>query len=139
MWRSWKFSRAWRDKTRDLKPFAPVEVSSGPITENFSKATVSILRIFPTPKWHEHDGGRYIGTGDMVITKDPDSGWINVGTYRSCVVAKDRVTLWIIEHKHGKQIARKILASGTHPVPSPSCSAASPLPGWLRRPPPKPA
>jgi DsbC/DsbD-like thiol-disulfide interchange protein len=23
---------------------------------------VNVLK-FPTPKWHEHDGGRYIGTG----------------------------------------------------------------------------
>src|SRR5207249_1300406 len=61
----------------------------------------------PTPKWHEHDGGRYIGTGDMVVTRDPNSGWVNVGTYRACVVDKNRLTLWIIDHKHGKQIASK--------------------------------
>lgn len=99
--------KTWRRKTRDLKPFAPVEVSSGPIAENILSGSDIDLGIFPTPKWHEHDGGRYIGTGDMVVVKDPDSGWINVGTYRSCVAGKDRVTLWIIEHKHGKQIARK--------------------------------
>jgi hypothetical protein len=99
--------KAWREKTRNLKPFSPVEVSSGPVTENALAADRIDLGIFPTPKWHEHDGGRYIGTGDMVITKDPDSGWINVGTYRACVVDKNRLTLWIIDHKHGKQIARK--------------------------------
>jgi UbiD family decarboxylase len=98
--------KAWRDKTRDLKPFSPVEVSSGPVMENVLAGDRIDLGIFPTPKWHEHDGGRYIGTGDMVITKDPDSGWINVGTYRACVVDKNRLTLWIIDHKHGKQIAR---------------------------------
>ena len=27
---------------------------------------------FPAPKWHEGDGGPYIGTECMVITKDPD-------------------------------------------------------------------
>jgi len=104
--------KAWREKTRDLKPFAPVVVSSGPVTENVAEGDRVDLGLFPTPKWHEHDGGRYIGTGDMVITKDPDSGWINVGTYRACVVDKNRVTLWIIEHKHGKQIARKHWQSG---------------------------
>ena len=83
-----------------------------PITENVLEGDRIDLDIFPTPKWHEHDGGRYIGTGDMVIIKDPDSGWINVGTYRSCVVGKDRVTLWIIEHKHGKQIARRYWQAG---------------------------
>jgi UbiD family decarboxylase len=104
--------KTWRNKIHDLKPYAPVEVQSGPISENILDGARVDLGIFPTPKWHEHDGGRYIGTGDMVVTKDPDSGWINVGTYRSCVVAQDRVTLWIIEHKHGKQIARKYWQAG---------------------------
>ena len=104
--------KTWRRKIRDLKPFAPVEVASGPITENVLQGESVDLDIFPTPKWHERDGGRYIGTGDMVVIKDPESEWINVGTYRSCIVAKDRVTLWIIEHKHGKQLARKYWEAG---------------------------
>src|SRR5215470_16248667 len=104
--------KSWRSKTRDLKPFAPLEISSGPITETVLEGDSIDLSIFPTPKWHEHDGGRYIGTGDMVVVKDPDSGWINVGTYRSCIVGKDRLTLWIIEQKHGKQIARRYWQSG---------------------------
>jgi UbiD family decarboxylase len=104
--------KAWRDRTRELKPFAPVEIPSGPIMENVVAGERVDLGIFPTPKWHEHDGGRYIGTGDMVITSDPDSNWVNVGTYRCCVVGRDRVTLWIIEHKHGRQIARKYWRAG---------------------------
>jgi UbiD family decarboxylase len=99
--------KAWREKIRGLKPFPPVEISSGPVTENVLQGDRMDLGIFPTPKWHEHDGGRYIGTGDMVVIKDPDSSWINVGTYRASVAGKNRLTLWIIEHKHGKQIARK--------------------------------
>ena len=97
----------WREKIRGLKAFAPVEVSSGPLMENTMEGAGIDLEQFTAPKWHEHDGGRYIGTGDMIVSKDPDSGWINVGTYRACVVGKDRMTLWIIDHKHGKQIARK--------------------------------
>jgi len=104
--------RRWRNKVRDLTPFAPKDVGSGPVLENVLDGEGVDLAIFPTPKWHEHDGGRYIGTGDMVVVKDPDSGWINVGTYRSCVVARDRLTLWIIEQKHGKQIARKYWQTG---------------------------
>ncbi len=48
---------------------------------------IDILKI-PTPKWHEHDGGRYIGTGCMVIMQHPDTGWINYGAYR--IQAQDR-------------------------------------------------
>lgn len=99
--------KAWKEKHRDLKPFPVVEVASGPIMENILDGDRVDLEKFPAPKWHEHDGGRYIGTGDMVVIQDPDSGWVNVGTYRACVVGKNRVTLWILDHKHGKQIARK--------------------------------
>src|SRR5215212_8077464 len=50
-------------------------------------ATVD-LGIFPVPFWHEHDGGRYIGTGSSVITCDPDTGATNVGAYR-CMLIDD--------------------------------------------------
>jgi UbiD family decarboxylase len=108
--------KAWRDKLRVIKPFTPIEVSSGPLTENIIGGGEVDLEAFPAPKWHEHDGGRYIGTGDMVVTKDPDSGWVNVGTYRACLAGKNRLTLWIIDHKHGKEIARKYWAR-TRPCP----------------------
>jgi len=104
--------RAWKDKNRALTPFPPVEVSGGPVTENVLENDRINLLMFPAPKWHEQDGGRYIGTADMVIVRDPDSGWINVGTYRGCVVGKDRLTLWILGHHHGKQIAAKYWQTG---------------------------
>ena len=43
------------------------------------------LTRFPAPLWHEHDGGRYIGTGVAVVTSDPDTGRINVGAYRMMI------------------------------------------------------
>lgn len=104
--------RAWKDRSHSLTPFPPVEVNSGPVMENVLENDLIDLEMFPAPKWHEQDGGRYIGTADMVITRDPDSGWINVGTYRSSVVGKDRLTLWILEHHHGKQIAAKYWKAG---------------------------
>ncbi len=45
-------------------------------------APTSTCSKIPAPKWHEHDGGYYIGTGDMVIMRHPDTGWINYGAYR---------------------------------------------------------
>ena len=50
---------------------SPMEVTSGPITENIDRRDRVNLLKFPTPRWHEHDGGRYIGTGCMVIMEDP--------------------------------------------------------------------
>ena len=60
-------------------PKPPVVVKSGPIHENVFTGEEIDLWKFPTPKWHEGDGGRYIGTGCMVIMKDPDTDVISFG------------------------------------------------------------
>src|SRR5262249_57586241 len=75
-------ARHWRNYMKNPEVIPPVTVESGPLMENVATGTdVDILKI-PTPKWHEHDGGRYIGTGCMVIMRHPDTGWINYGAYR---------------------------------------------------------
>ncbi|MBI4292405.1 MAG: UbiD family decarboxylase [Betaproteobacteria bacterium] len=99
--------RAWKDKLAAMKPIAPVYVKTGPVKENVLVGKdVDILKL-PTPKWHEHDGGRYIGTGCMVIAKDPDTGWVNLGAYRSQIVDKNTVTMHIVPGHHGAIIAKK--------------------------------
>lgn len=67
------------------KPIKPTIVMTGPCKENkyFGK-DVNVLK-FPVPWWGEKDGGRYIGTWHQVITKDPETDWTNVGTYRMMV------------------------------------------------------
>jgi UbiD family decarboxylase len=102
--------KAWKEKNRGLKAISPEEVSSGPVEENVQEGREVDLERFPAPKWHELDGGRYIGTADLVITRDPKGQWVNVGTYRACLVDRNRLTLWILEHHHGKEIARQYWA-----------------------------
>src|SRR6202047_2254712 len=43
------------------------------------------IRIFPAQRMWPLDGGMYLGTGDAVVTKDPETGRINVGTYRMMI------------------------------------------------------
>jgi 4-hydroxy-3-polyprenylbenzoate decarboxylase len=74
--------RTIKEKFADLKPIPPEEVSSGPVLENVQEGEDVDLLCFPTPKWHELDGGRYLGTGCMVIMEDPVDHWVNFGTYR---------------------------------------------------------
>lgn len=97
----------WNQLTRACRPIAPEEVSSGPVFENALTDSQVDLFKFPTPKWHEQDGGRYIGTGVCVIQKDPDTGFVNSGSYR--VVIHDEKTCGIfMEHgRHGDNIRRK--------------------------------
>jgi len=59
----------------------PKIVSTGPVKENIMMGDDVDLTMFPVPFWHERDGGRYIGTMHTVISQDPDTGWVNTGTY----------------------------------------------------------
>jgi len=86
---------------RTAADYPPQEVSSGPVLQNrYTGAQVDLLKL-PAPKWHEHDGGNYLGTGCVVITKDPDSGRINFGSYRLMLQDKKTVTLHISPAHHG--------------------------------------
>ncbi len=99
--------RFWRDRFKNTPVIPPVEVESGPILENVAFGDdIDLLKI-PTPRWHEGDGGYYIGTGCMVIMKDPDSGWINYGAYRGQVHDKALATVMASKGKHGDIIMRR--------------------------------
>jgi UbiD family decarboxylase len=81
--------------------FEPEVVKTGPIFENVVERCNVDLTRFPAPRWHEHDGGRYIGTGVAVITSDPDTGRINVGAYRMMIQEDGRSAT--INAEAGKQ------------------------------------
>ncbi len=89
-------------KLQELKPIPPVYVEKGPITENILEGDKIDVTKFPTPKWHEADGGRYIGTGSYDITMDPDEKWVNLGTYRVMISDKNHVFFYISPGKHGR-------------------------------------
>ncbi|MDP6558613.1 MAG: UbiD family decarboxylase [Candidatus Binatia bacterium] len=88
----------------------PRWVQDGPILENVFEREKVDLFIFPTPKWHEGDGGRYIGTGCAVLTQDPDSGWINAGAYRCMVLGPREVGIWMATQRHGRTHMDKYFA-----------------------------
>jgi len=87
-------------------------VNSGPILENLEKEDEIDLERFPVPVWHELDGGRYIGTGVGVITRDPDTGVVNVGTYRVQLHDRRTVGFYISPGKHGRIHRDKYFARG---------------------------
>ncbi len=92
--------------------FPPKVVTSGHILENVRSGDEVDLLQFPVPKCHEHDGGRYIGTGDAVITRDPDTGEVNLGTYRIMVHDAQTVGFYISPGKHGRIHYEKYHAMG---------------------------
>lgn len=105
-------AQGWQEKVRDLRRIAPEEVPWGPVLENVLEEDEVDLYRFPTPKWHENDGGRYIGTGVCVIQKDPDTGFVNVGAYRVAIHDRLTCTLFIEHGKHGDRIRRKYWSRG---------------------------
>jgi 4-hydroxy-3-polyprenylbenzoate decarboxylase len=70
---------------RASNPIKPVLVKDAPCQEVVITGKDVNLLDFPAPMVHEGDGGRYLSTWHFVITKDPDSGWVNWGMYRQMV------------------------------------------------------
>jgi UbiD family decarboxylase len=119
--------KAYRDRMKgSFKLIPPVAVAEGPLIENVDRDDAVDLFKFPVPMIHEKDGGRYIGTYCGVIMRDPDSGWVNLGTYR--VVAHDRNTagVWISPGKHGRLIREKYFKKG-EPCPVVVCCGLDPV------------
>ncbi len=104
--------RLWKEKIKTYSPIPPKEVSDGPVTENVDTGDKVDLYRFPSPKWHELDGGRYMGTACMVITRDPDDGWVNLGVYRVQVHNKNTLGLYISPGHHGGIMGRKYWSQG---------------------------
>src|ERR1700730_6134862 len=65
----------------------PVEFSPDKAicNQNIRQGDEIDIRMFPAQRMWPLDGGKYLGTGDAVVTRDPESGRVNVGTYRMMI------------------------------------------------------
>jgi 4-hydroxy-3-polyprenylbenzoate decarboxylase len=106
-----------------------VEVKTGPVKEHIHTGDDIDLFEFPAPRWHELDGGRYLGTGDMVIMRDPDEDWVNIGTHRVQIHDRTTATIFIAPGQHDAIIARKYWAKGLSCPVAVSCGQEPTL--WL--------
>ena len=97
----------WRNYMKTQPSIPPVEVNGGPLNENVFEGKDVDITTIPTPKWHELDGGYFIGTACMVVMKDPDSGWINYGAYRVQAHEPGVASLMTSKGKHGDIIRNK--------------------------------
>ena len=104
--------QGYRDRLKTFELKDPVKVKKGPVLENVDRDQEVDLYKFPVPFLHEEDGGRYIGTGDLVIMRDPEDNWVNIGTYRVVVHNKNTVGLWMSPGKHGRLIREKYFKKG---------------------------
>jgi 4-hydroxy-3-polyprenylbenzoate decarboxylase len=109
--------RLWVEKHETKVP--PKWVDSGPCKENIMKGDEVDLFKFPVPKFYSLDGGRFFGTAHFVLTKDPDSGWVNLGTYRLQLLEKNILGTQFIKGKHSDIMLKKYQALGK---PMPVCA-----------------
>lgn len=107
-----EFVKEWRKKSRGLKLIPPRVVKEGPVLENVRRGKDVDLFSFPAPRWFELDGGRYIGTGSVNITRDPEEGWVNLGTARVMVHDAKTVGFYIAPGRHGRIHREKAFAQG---------------------------
>ena len=115
-----------KEKIKGLKTIPPKEVKDGPVMENVYKGDDIDLFKFPTPLWHPGDGGRYIGTMDSIITRDPEEDWVNMGTYRTMIRDKSSLLTYIDPGKHCN-IQRQKWFDQEKDMPVVLCFGADPL------------
>ena len=103
--------RLWKNKLKEVKPVETLHVDDGPVKENMMVGNDVDLTRFPWPKWHQRDGGPYI-CATAVVTRDPESGYINVGSYRYMLLSKNTMVAHIGSGHHGDVIRKKYWAKG---------------------------
>ncbi len=101
-----EMARHWMEvATKKLIP--PEFVNSGPILENVVEGNNINLFDFPVPFMYPKDGGRFFGTAVYLVTKDPETGWVNLGTYRGMILDEKSVGLQLIKGKHAEIMLRQ--------------------------------
>ena len=94
--------RRTKDKLKRRIPPREVARSDAPVYENSIIGKKIDLNQLPIPRHWPLDGGRYAGTGDAVITRDPDTGYLNIGTYRMMQQGKAAVGLYLSPGKDAR-------------------------------------
>ena len=94
--------RRVKDKLKRRIPPREISRAKAPIYQNTLTGKQIDLNLLPIPRHWPLDGGRYAGTGDAVITRDPDSGYLNIGTYRMMLQGKSQVGLYLSPGKDAR-------------------------------------
>jgi 4-hydroxy-3-polyprenylbenzoate decarboxylase len=87
--------RRVKEKFKTRIPPREVSRAEAPVYEHTITGNDIDLNALPIPQHWPLDGGRYAGTADAVITRDPDNGYLNVGTYRMMVQGKTQAGLYL--------------------------------------------
>lgn len=120
-----EMARDWMKlTTREL--IKPKKVANGPVLENQIEGDKYNVLDLPSPFFYPLDGGRYLGTAANLITRDPETGWTNLGTYRMQVQDKGRIGIQILKGKHAEFMLKQYKEMGK-PMPAMVVIGGDPL------------
>jgi 3-polyprenyl-4-hydroxybenzoate decarboxylase len=118
--------RRTKDKMKKRTPPRTVPDSQVACFENTISGKDIDLTKLPIPRHWPLDGGNYAGTCDAVITRDPDTGYLNVGTYRMMVQDKNHTGLYLSPGKDARLHITRAWSMGQS-VPVVACWGIDPL------------
>ncbi len=106
----------------------PVEVdpSIAPVNQNIEMGDDVDVTKFGAPVMWPRDGGAYIGTADVVLTMDPNSNRINLGTYRQMIEGPNQVGFYASPGKDAL-LDRELWWSQGKPAPVAAVYGCDPL------------
>lgn len=120
---------------RKDKPIKPVLAKDAPCKENIIKGEDIDLMKFPIPLLHQGDGGRYLGTWHLTVSKESRSRWTNWGMYRHMLHDKASFGILAPAPKHFALMFENApdpmeiaVVIGTEPISS-FCAATPMAPG----------
>lgn len=110
-----EIARKWVQRIAD-KRVPPVEVRSAPCKENIFTGERADLTSLPAPWFYPKDGGRYVGTACYLVSRNLDTGRLNLGTYRAMVIDEKTAGVQIIKAKDA-EIDLRGYAERKQPMP----------------------
>jgi UbiD family decarboxylase len=118
--------RRVKDKLKRRIPPKEVDKSAAGFYENTKTGAEIDLEALPIAKHWPLDGGRYAGTADAVITRDPDTGYLNIGTYRMMLQGKKEAGLYLSPGKDARLHITRAWQKG-EAIPVVACWGIDPL------------
>lgn len=81
-------------------PVKPMTLYESEIWDHSQVSGDINLYSLPVPWWNKLDGGRFIGTWHLNITKDPQTGIRNAGVYRMQILDYNRMSVSVSPKSH---------------------------------------
>ncbi|MFO0795392.1 MAG: UbiD family decarboxylase [Candidatus Brocadiaceae bacterium] len=87
-------------KKRFSNPQEPILVKDSPTNDCITAGSDVNLFNLPVPLWSTVDGGRFLGTWHLNVTKDIDTGIRNIGIYRMMLLNSRQTTVSFSANSH---------------------------------------